>query len=322
MSKRDYYSVLGVSRSAQPEEIKKAYRKLATQLHPDKNPGNSKSEEKFKEATEAYEILSDPKKREMYDQFGFEGARMGSGAGAGGFGPGGFKSGSAEGFQDVFGDIFGDVFFGGGRSQARGPRRQRGADLRYTLSLGSEEAALGCEKVISFLRQKGGREESARLSVKVPAGVTQGQRLKLAGEGDTPNGPAAQAGDLYVIINVQPHSLFQRDNENIVLDLPVTYLQAILGATVEVPTLTNPVALKVPAGTHSGQTLRVRGRGLPRTMGSGTGDLLVRVQIDTPSELSDKQKALLEELQSISDETPKVREFQKITQAAARNRKS
>ena len=179
MAKKDFYSLLDVPRSASADEIKKAYRKLALKYHPDKNPGDKKAEEKFKEITEAYEVLSDTKKREMYDQFGFSGSGP-QGSGPGGFGAGGpfgggfsggFSSDNPENFQDIFGDIFGDMFAGAPRGRG-GPRRQaRGADLRYTLNLTFEEAALGCEKTISFLRQRKGKDDTAKLAVKVPAGI-------------------------------------------------------------------------------------------------------------------------------------------------------
>ena len=217
MSKKDFYSTLGVSRSATPEEIKKAYRKLAMQHHPDKNPGDKKSEEKFKELSEAYEVLSDAKKREMYDQFGHASTQQGFGGGgpfgggAGGFG-GGFGgnaggAGAGDPFQDIFGDVFGDIFGGArgpgaGGANSRTRRPTKGADLRYTLNVSFEDAALGTEKVISFMRQRSNKEESAKLSVSVPAGVKEGQRLKLTGEGDSPAG-AGQAGNLRQIRDLQ-----------------------------------------------------------------------------------------------------------------------
>jgi molecular chaperone DnaJ len=332
LAKKDYYATLGVSRSAGADEIKKAYRKLAMKYHPDKNPGDKKAEESFKEITEAYEILSDSKKREMYDQFGFAGAGAGyAGAGAGGGGGnpfgggfggfgsgGGFQQGNAEDFQDIFGDIFGDVF--GGRGGFRGARKQRGADLRYTLNVSFEESALGGEKTISFLRQRNGKEDSARLSVKIPAGVKQGQRLKLAGEGDGgPNGGAA--GDLYVIINVQDHPLFTREDDDVLIDVPVNYVDAILGSEVEIPTLTGRVALKIPPGTHSGQIFRLKGKGFPKVGGFGAGDMRIRALVDTPANLSGKQKDLLQELAKTAEETPLVKSFKEKMTQLMRNRK-
>ncbi len=321
MAKKDFYTVLGVSRTASADEIKKAYRKLAMKLHPDKNPGNKKAEESFKEATEAYETLSDQKKREMYDQFGFAGSGGGFG-GPGNTGPGfgGFQQGfgNNENLHDVFGDIFGDVFGGGGGF--RQSRKSRGADLRYTLNISFEESALGTEKTISFVRQRNGHEEATRLAVKVPAGVKQGQRLKLAHEGDGgPNGGVA--GDLYVIINVQDHLLFRREDDDVLIDIPINYVDAILGSEIEVPTLTGRVALKVPSGSHSGQVLRVKGKGFPKSGGFGTGDMLVRILVDTPSHISGRQKELIEELAKTSEETPQVKEFKNKLSQVLRGRK-
>ncbi len=336
MSKKDFYSILNVPRSATPEEMKKAYRKLAMQYHPDKNPGDKKAEEKFKELSEAYEVLSDPKKREMYDQFGHAGAQgFGGGAGgpfggAGGFGGfggaggGGYSQGSSQGdpFQDIFGDVFSDIFGAGGPRGGAGQRTRRptkGTDLRYTLNVSFEESALGCEKVISFMRQRGGKEESAKLSVNVPAGVKEGQRLKLAGEGDA--GSAGSPGDLYVIISVQEHPLFKRNENDVTLDLPVTYTDAILGTNIEVPTLTGKAMIRIPPGTHSGQTFRLKGKGFPKIGGFGSGDMLVRILVDTPHTLTAKQKELMEELAKSAEPTPMVKAFHDKVSQLMRNRK-
>ncbi len=329
MSKKDFYSLLGVARTATPEEIKKAYRKLALQFHPDKNPGDKKSEEKFKEISEAYDTLSDEKKREMYDQFGHAGAQAGFGGAGGPFGGGGFggfrggfggdEPGNQDQFQDVFGDVFSEIF--GGRGGAGRQRRsQKGADLRYTLSLTFEEAALGCEKLIHFVRQRAGREETAKLSVTVPAGVKENQKLKLANEGDTsaPNGPA---GDLYVIINVQEHPLFRRDDNDVVMDLPISYVHALLGTQVEIPTLTGKAMIRVPAGTHSGQAFRLKGKGFPKLGGFGSGDMLVKVLVDIPSQISKEQKELIEKLAESSDDTPMVKTFKEKSAQILRLRK-
>ncbi len=332
-AKKDFYSVLGVSRSATADEIKKAYRKLAMKYHPDKNPNDKKAEEQFKEISEAYEILSDEKKREMYDQFGFAGAGAGyAGAGAGGpggfgGGPGGFGGfqqgfGNSEDFQDIFGDMFGDVFGGrgGGPGFRQSRRPQKGADLRYTLQISFEESALGTEKTVSFIRQKNGREETARLSVKVPAGVKPGQRLKLAGEGDgaPQNGPS---GDLYVIIQVQDHPLFKREEDDVLLDAPVSFTDAILGGEIEVPTLTGRVALKVHPGSHSGQVFRLKGKGFPKSGGFGSGDMRVRILVDTPNSISNKQKELIQELAKAGGETPMVKEFKDKMSQVLKGRK-
>jgi len=324
---KDFYALLQVSRTAPPDEIKKAYRKLAMKFHPDKNPGDKKAEEKFKEISEAYEILSDPKKKDMYDQFGFVGQQPPPGGGGGpGFGGNPFGGGSPfggaggpgnESFQDAFGDIFGDIFGGAAKQQRGGfggARRMRGADLRYTLTVNFEESALGAEKTVSFIRNANGRDETAKLSVKVPAGVKHGQRLRLAGEGDGgPNG--GPSGDLFVIINVQDHDLFRRSEDDVLLDLPIPFTDAILGASLEIPTLTNKVALKIPPGSSSGQILRLKGKGFPKTGGYGSGDMLIRLIVDTPSQVGSKEKDLLLELAKSTRESPQVKSFQeKINQ--------
>lgn len=334
MSKKDFYQLLGVSKTATADEIKKAYRKLAMQHHPDKNEGNKKAEEKFKEISEAYETLSDDKKRQNYDQFGHAGVGGNPFAGAGGGNPfgggfGGARSGGGAGadpFQDIFGDVFGDIFgqAGGARGGAgrarpgsRGP--VRGSDLRYTLNITFEEAALGCEKMVSFMRQIGPREETAKLSVTVPAGVKESQRLKLSGEGDKP--AQGVAGDLFVIIELQDHLLFKRDEFDVVLDLPVTYTDAILGTTVEIPTLFGKAEIKVPPGTHSGQVFRLKSKGFPKLGATGSGDMLVRVTVDTPAKVNSRQKEILEELHRYNEETPLVKSYNDRLQTVLRTRK-
>ncbi len=336
MGKKDFYSVLGVQRGATPEEIKKSYRKLAMQYHPDKNQGDKKSEDKFKELSEAYDVLSDPQKREAYDQFGHSGQQQGFGGGnpfgAGGpfGGAGGFRSGGGNAgggpdpFQDIFGDVFGDIFSGrGGPAGAGGGARRRpsrGADLRYSLGVTLEEAALGAEKTISFMRQNASREEARKLNVNVPAGVKDGQRLKLTGEGDLAPGGGAP-GDLFVIVNLEEHPLFKREENDLVIDVPVSYTDAILGAQVEVPTLTGRAQIKIPAGTHSGQVLRLKGKGFPKLGGFGHGDMLVRMLIDTPSQVSNKHKELIEELAKSQDDTPLVKAFKEKLQQMNRPKK-
>lgn len=326
MAKQDFYSTLSVARNASQEEIKKAYRKLAMKFHPDKNPGNKQAEEKFKVITEAYEVLSDEKKRAAYDQFGHAGVGGPGGFGGGGH-PGGFGGfGGASGaggqrgnpggdpFQDIFGEVFGDIFKGAQGSQReggfgqRGVRPSRGADLRYTLNLSFEEAAQGCEKPIQFIRIRNNSDETAKLMVTVPAGVKAGQRLKLRGEGDGGvNG--GSSGDLFVIINISEHSLFTRENHDCYLDLPVSFTDAILGAQVEIPTLTGKAALRVPAGAHSGQILRLKGKGFPKVGGFGAGDMLVKILIDVPAHLTNDQKELVDQLAKTLKEPEAVTAF-------------
>ncbi len=330
MAKQDYYTLLGVSRSATDEEIKKAYRKLAIQYHPDRNPDDKKSEDKFKEITEAYETLGDNKKREMYDKFGHTqgGNPFGGGAGGpfGGGAGGGFGrtySGNNAGgdpFQDIFGDVFSEVFGASKGGPRARQRNQKGADLRYTLSITLEEAAAGCEKVISFLRNTGNKEENAKLAVTVPAGVKDNQKLKLTGEGDgSSTGPS---GDLYVILQIQEHSLFKREENDIVLELPVSYIDAILGTSLEVPTLTGRVLIKIPPGTHTGQALRLKGKGLPKMGGFGSGDMLIKVLIDTPQEVSAAEKELLNKLSQTAAETPLIKEYKEKVQKLSKYTKS
>lgn len=332
MSKKDFYQTLGVAKSAPADEIKKAYRKLAMQYHPDKNQGNKKAEDKFKEISEAYEVLSDAEKRKNYDMFGHAGINGNPFAGGPGaqqqgnpFGRGGGNPFGNADINDLFGDIFGEAFGGGARSRSSQQQQQRtrhggkGADLRYTLTITFEEAFSGCEKVISFVRQVGSREEAAKLSVTVPAGVKEGQRLKLSEEGDKPSN--STAGDLYVIINLQEHLLFKREEADVMLDLPVKYTEAILGTEIEIPTLTGKAQIKIPAGTYSGQVLRLKGKGFPRIGGIGSGDMLVRLLVDTPQKTNSRQKELLEELNRYVEETPLVKTYQEKLESLLRSRK-
>jgi len=335
VAKQDYYNLLNVSRTATADEIKKAYRKLAMQYHPDKNPGDKKAEEKFKEFSEAYAVLSDSEKREAYDRFGHAGVGgTGFGGGAGGpggpFGGGGFGSyGGGPGgdpFQDIFGDVFGEIFgqrAGGGGPRpggARSRRTARGTDLRYSLPISFEEAALGCEKIISFVRERGGKEDSAKLSVNVPAGVKEGQRLKLSGEGDIPL-QGGTPGDLFVLVNIQSHPLFIRNEDDVIMDLPVSYTDAILGTSIEIPTLTGKAIIRIPPGTHSGQTFRLKGKGFKKLGGFGSGDMLVKAIVDTPEKVSTRQRELIEELAKTTDETPLVKNFREKISSILRTRK-
>jgi len=368
VSKRDYYEVLGVDRNATEDELKKAYRKLALANHPDRNPDDPLAEERFKEASEAYAVLSDAEKRRRYDRFGHEGVGAG--------GPGGFPGGQDFGnFGDLFNDLFGDLFGGGGFGGRSGGRRagrgQRGADLRYNLQidladvLEGQEASLELPKTLrceacrgsgaragtSPLRCKrcqgsgqvifqqglfrisrpcdacrgegfvvhdpcpecrglGRREGTKTLKVRIPPGVEDGMRLRVAGEGEAgiAGGPA---GDLYVVIVVRSHPLFTREGSDLHCEVPVAFTQAALGAEVEVPTLEGKVKIRIPEGTQSGKTLRLRGKGLPSLGSSARGDQLVRIFVEVPTKLTSRQRELLEQFaeQSGTEVSPVTRGF-------------
>ncbi|EDM48350.1 molecular chaperone DnaJ [Marinobacter algicola] len=348
MAKRDYYEILGVSREADEKEIKRAYRKLAMKYHPDRNPDDEDADHKFKEASEAYEILSDSSKRAAYDQFGHAGV---DGSAGGGFGGGGGAS-----FSDIFGDVFGDIFGGG-----RGGRNTRGADLRYTLELDLEEAVKGktvqiripghteCNTCDGTGAEKGSRpeacgtcngmgqvrmqqgfftvqqacptcrgegkiiknpckschgagrvQEEKTLSVKVPPGVDTGDRIRLSGEGEmgVQGGPP---GDLYVQVAVREHSIFTRDGRNLYCEVPISIVDASLGGELEVPTLDGRVKLKIPPETQTGKLFRLRNKGVSPVRGGPAGDLLCRVMVETPVNLTKRQKELLEEFQKTLD---------------------
>jgi len=345
MAKKDYYEVLGVSRNASEAELKKAYRRAAQKYHPDRNPDNAAAEQSFKEAKEAYEVLSNAQKRAAYDQFGHAGVdpSMGGGAGAG-FGGGGAS------FSDIFGDVFGDIF-GGGRGG--GQRVYRGADLRYNLELSLEDAVRGttvkirvptfttCKTCDGSGARKGTRpstcttcgghgqvrmqqgffsvqqtcprcngtgtiisdpcddchgqgrvKEQKTLSVKVPAGVDTGDRIRLANEGEAgENG--GPPGDLYVQIQVKDHPIFKRDDANLYSEVPIGFVTAALGGELEVPTLDGRVVLKVPPETQTGKLFRIRAKGVQPVRGGPVGDLLCRVVVETPVKLNSQQKDLL-----------------------------
>ncbi|MFJ5407411.1 molecular chaperone DnaJ [Pectobacterium punjabense] len=348
MAKQDYYESLGVAKSADEREIKKAYKRLAMKYHPDRNPGDSEAEAKFKEIKEAYEILIDSQKRAAYDQYGhaaFEQGGMGGGGGGGGFGGGGAD------FGDIFGDVFGDIF-GGGRRQ----RASRGSDLRYNMELTLEEAVRGVTKEIRIpaleecdvchgngakpgsspvtcptchgngqvqMRQgfftvqqacphchgrgkiikdpcvkchgHGRVEKSKTLSVKIPAGVDTGDRIRLSGEGEAGE-HGAPSGDLYVQAQVKAHPIFQREENNLYCEVPINFAMAALGGEIEVPTLDGRVKLKVPAETQTGKLFRMRGKGVKSVRGGAQGDLLCRVVVETPVNLNERQRQLLQEL--------------------------
>lgn len=353
MSKRDYYEVLGVARDASEADIKKAYRKMAMKHHPDRNIGDKASEEQFKEMKEAYEVLSDDRKRAAYDQFGHAGVgSMGGGGGAQGFDFGDIGN--------IFGDIFGDIF-GGGRGQSRA---QRGADLGYNLDLTLEQAVhgttvqiqvptwTGCEecsgtgarkgtkpvdcktcggvgqvrmqqgfftvqqacptcrghgKVIADpcpkCRGQGRVQERKTLSVKVPAGMDSGDRIRLSGEGEA-GLHGAPAGDLYVQVRVKPHAIFTREGIDLQCEVPVSFVIAALGGEIDVPTLDGHIKLKIPAETQSGKLFRLRGKGVQSARNNKLGDLFCRVVVETPVRLTREQKELLEQLNESLNKEP------------------
>ena len=355
MSKRDYYEILGVTKTSTEVEIKAAYRRLAIQHHPDKNPGNAEAEDKFKEAAEAYSVLSDTNKRASYDRFGH--------AGSNGQGFGGFEGQGYSNIEDIF-DLFsfGDMFGGGGGRQ-RGGRSsaQRGADLRYDLEISLEEAATGKEQSLHIPRlekcdecdgkgaEKGtepetcitcqgsgqtryqqgffsvmrtcpncsgkgqiiktpckkcrgaGRlEKEKTLDIRIPAGVETGSRLRVNGEGEAGvnGGPT---GDLYVVIHVAEHEMFERQGANLYASVPVSFAQAALGAEISVKTLDGEESLKIPAGTQTGTVFRIRSQGMPALGGRGKGDLFVAATLITPKNLTKEQRKLLEQLAEIED---------------------
>lgn len=360
MAKRDYYDILGISRDADEKEVKRAYRKLAMKYHPDRNPEDKDADDKFKEASEAYEILADQSKRAAYDQFGHAGV---NGQAGGGFGGGGGN------FSDIFGDVFGDIFGGGG---GRG-RSTRGSDLRYTLELDLEEAVKGrtveitipghrecggcdgsgaekgsrpeacstCKGMGQVRMQQGfftvqqacptcrglgqiiknpckvchgqGRvQEEKTLSVKVPPGVDTGDRIRLSGEGEmgVEGGPS---GDLYVQMSVREHSIFTRDGRNLYCEVPISIVDATLGGELEVPTLNGRVKLRIPAETQTGKLFRLRNKGVSPVRGGPSGDLLCRVTVETPVNLTKRQKELLNEFQVTLDDNTGANQAPKKT---------
>lgn len=349
MSKRDYYDVLSVSRDVNEADLKKAYRRLAMKYHPDRNADNPEAEEKFKEAKEAHDVLSDAQKRASYDQYGHAGVNPSMGGGGG--------AGFSGDFGDIFGDVFGDIF-GGSRGGGRN-RAYRGADLRYNMELSLEDAVFGteidirvpslstcgtcngsgakegtsattcttCGGVGQVRMQQGffsvqqtcpncrgqgktisdpctecngqGRVQKHKtLSVKIPPGVDSGDRIRLAGEGEAGEN-AGPSGDLYVQVQVKPHAIFKRDDNDLLCEMPISIVMATLGGELEVPTLNGRVKLKIPPETQSGNLFRMRGKGVKPVRGGVTGDLLCRVSVETPVKLSAKQKDLLREFESL-----------------------
>lgn len=359
MAKRDYYEVLGLERGASSEEVKKAYRRLARQYHPDFNKDDGEAEKKFKEVNEAYEVLVDPQKKEQYDRFGHQSEFNG-------FGGGGFREGNFEGF-DGFESIF-ETFFGGmgGFGRRRPPGPEQGAHLRYDMEITLEEAYRGGKREIRVPRTencpecKGSRAKAGtrpetcsacggsgqqqhvertilgqmvrrvtcvacggegqvikepcpvcraqgrvvrerKIEVKIPPGVEDGSRLRVAGAGEAGlrGGPS---GDLYVLLKVRPHKQFQRDGADLVTEVPLNMAEAALGTEVEVPTLDGKASMRIPEGTQPGTTFRLKSRGMPRLRGSGKGDLRVRVKVVVPKRLSPKQKQLLSEFAALCEE--------------------
>lgn len=350
--KRDYYEILGVQKTVSPQELKSAFRKVALQYHPDRNPGNKEAEEKFKEASEAYEVLSDPERRARYDRFGHAG-------GAQGFeGFGGFQG---VNINDIFGDIFGEIF-GGGRARGGRGGPGRGADLRYNLEISFEEAAFGCRPKVPIPRPKkcetcsgsgsksgmppkpcgtcggvgevrftqgffavsrtcsdcngtgavipdpcskcrgSGKVPSEEvIEVNIPAGVDNGTRVRLSGMGE-PGDRGGPAGDLYVTVIVREHPLFQREDYEVFCEVPISFTQAALGSKIDVPTLDGKVKMTIPTGTQSGKVFRLKGKGVPHLHSQQRGDQHVRVIIETPTELSAKQRELLEKFAEASGE--------------------
>ena len=300
MAAKDYYDILGVNKKAGDEEIKRAYRKMAMKYHPDRNPNKKEAEERFKEINEAYAVLSDKEKRKQYDTFGAEGFRQRftqedifrgfdfdeilSGL-FGGRGRREFRFGGRGGFD------FGDFFSGQGGYQDMGRMPRKGDDILYELSISLEEAASGGERRVSY--RKNGRIEE--VSVKIPKGIPTGKKLRLAGKG-MPGRNGGPPGDLYLQISVRDHPIFAREGDDLVVEKEVGFSEAVLGTTVEVPTLEGKKRVKVPPGTQSHTKMRLKGLGLPRFQREGRGDELVKVIVRVPKKVSEKTKKLIEEL--------------------------
>ena len=309
MAKRDYYDVLGVEKSASPDQIKAAYRKQAVKYHPDKNKGDKGAEEKFKEASEAYHVLSNSERKQNYDNFGHAAFENGGG-GRGGFGNFDF-SGS---FSDIFEDFFGEGFGGGGRRSRRS--NNRGSDLRYDLSITLEEAYTGKKQDIKFSTSErcggqGKKQASKRLSVTIPKGVDDGTRIRLSGKGEA-GSRGASNGDLYLFINVESHELFKRSEVNLFFEFPISFTDAALGTIIEIPTIDGGKAkIKIPDGTQSGKQFRLKGKGMPFMRRGDYGDLYVQVNTEVPVSLNKEQKELLEKFRKIENDrsNPSIKRF-------------
>lgn len=309
MASKDYYQILGVSRDATSEQIRKAFKKIARENHPDAKKDDPAAAQRFKEAAEAYDVLGDDEKRKKYDQFGSNWKHFREGAGpAGGGNP--FRQGGPVDIdlRDIFGgqgavdleQLFGGMF-GGGRAQPRGPRPQRGQDLTTTIQVPFQTAATGGSYDLHL--QRNGQPE--QLTVKIPAGIDHGQTIRLAGQGE-PGFQGGPAGDLRVTVNVAPHPYFRREGRNVLVEVPVTITEAALGAKIDVPTLTEGMmTLTLPPGTSSGSKLRLKGKGLPDPRSKQHGDQHVIVKIVAPQQLDQRSRELLEELASQVGESPR-----------------
>ncbi|HEY3418729.1 MAG TPA: DnaJ C-terminal domain-containing protein [Armatimonadota bacterium] len=343
MAAKDYYQTLGVSRTASDKEIKSAYRKLARKFHPDVNPGDASAEERFKDISEAYEVLSDPEKRKMYDQYGHLGgdawkhAHEGGGFDFGQGGPGGASAGGHRvyvnpedldlnaDFGDLLSGIFGGVRGGGFRRQQQ---PTRGEDLQYEVEITLEEAYHGAQRTISLVEHEpcptchgkgmvdnkrqcptcGGAgvvEHPKTLTVTIPQGVKDGAKIRLTGKGG-PGMFGGPAGNLYLIPRIQPHPRFERKGDDLYTEVPVTFPEAALGAEIEVQSLGGKLTARIPPGTSSGQTLRLRGKGMPTLHGKEFGDLYVKIRILAPKNLTDRERELIEQLKQLRQENPRA----------------
>ena len=342
MAAKDYYQVLGVARTASEKDIKSAYRKLARKFHPDVNPNDAKSEERFKEVAEAYEVLSDKEKRKKYDQFGHLGDAWRH-AGEGDFNvgqPGGAQwqqyqhTGGADFDVGVdLNDLLGNLFGGGRRPGGAGgfrrpqPAPEKGEDLQYEVQITLDEAYHGAERSLTMTvhehcaqchgqgvvqnqpcpqcHGQGVTQRQKTLTVKIPKGVQHGAKIRLSGQGNAGmyGGPP---GDLFLVPHIMPHTRFERKGDDLLTDVPVTFPEAALGAEIEVATFTTPVSMRLPAGSSSGQSLRLRGKGMPKLRNEGFGDLYARIKIVVPKNLNERERQLIEELQSLRPENPRV----------------